>query len=180
MATWDEFVAAAPALAAKVNSNLDRHRHLTVATLRRDGAPRICGTEVVRLDGRLWLEGMVRARRFDDLRRDPRFALHGGPDDPQLWRTDPHAVCDVKIAGTAQQVHDLAVHAAMSAAQNAQAPPEEQHGVGSFELFALDVTEVVAISADGGGLLIETWRPADGVRRLRPRAEAEAGGGTAG
>lgn len=172
MATWDEFASSAPTLAAKVNASLDRHAHMTVATLRRDGGPRICGTEVVRHDGRLWLEGMLRARRFDDLRRDPRFALHGGLDDPWLWRTDLRAVCDVKIAGLAFEETEPGVLQAVNARVNANASPGEQVPPGGFELFGLDVREVVAVGGDEAGLMIESWRPGGGVRVLRPRADA--------
>ncbi|MBA3464363.1 MAG: pyridoxamine 5'-phosphate oxidase family protein, partial [Deltaproteobacteria bacterium] len=54
--------------------------HKTVATLRRDGSPRVSGTELTSYDGQLWLAGMPGALRFADLRRDPRFALHSGSD----------------------------------------------------------------------------------------------------
>jgi len=45
MPTWSDFEAAAPELAARVRERLGAHAHKTLATVRRDGSPRISGTE---------------------------------------------------------------------------------------------------------------------------------------
>ena len=55
MATWDEVTAAAPELAGKAQALFDAHRHKTMTTLRKDGSPRISGTEASFADGDLWL-----------------------------------------------------------------------------------------------------------------------------
>lgn len=165
MATWAEFETEAPELAVRARHHLDRHGHKTVATVRRDGSPRICGTELASYDGQLWLGGMVGARRFDDLRRDPRYALHSGSDDPQVWRSSPDVVGDAKIAGTAQETTDPQVLADVAAALSAEAPPEEQVTAGSFELFRLDLNEVVVVRIGDGHLLIESWHEGRGMQR---------------
>lgn len=167
MASWAEFESEAPELAQRARGFLDAHGHKTVATLRRDGSPRITGTELVSYDGQLWLAGMTGARRFDDLRRDPRFALHSGSDDPEVWRQSPTTVGDAKVAGTAHEITDPAVVAAVAAALSAEAPPEEQVEPGSFELFRLDINEVVVVRIGAGHLLIDTWHPGAGVRRAQ-------------
>jgi hypothetical protein len=46
MSSWSEIVAAEPAFAAHVRRTFAARRHATVATLRRDGSPRISGSEV--------------------------------------------------------------------------------------------------------------------------------------
>src|SRR6266508_6283529 len=76
MATWDEFAAAAPELAARVRAAFDRGVNKLLATLRRDGSPRISGIETTLKDGELWLGMMPQSRKALDLRRDPRMALH--------------------------------------------------------------------------------------------------------
>ena len=53
MASWTEFSAAAPELAERVKKRFDAHKHKTMATLRKDGSPRISGTEVEFRDGEL-------------------------------------------------------------------------------------------------------------------------------
>ena len=60
MASWSEFERAAPALAQEVRRRLDAHAHKTIATLRRDGSPRISGTEAQFADGELWIGSMWR------------------------------------------------------------------------------------------------------------------------
>ena len=81
MAAWREVEAEAPELAARAKGFLDAHTHLTIATLRRDGSPRISGTEIVWHDGDLHIGSMWRAVKALDLIRDPRFALHSGSLD---------------------------------------------------------------------------------------------------
>ena len=58
MATWDDFAAAAPELAAAARELFEAHTHLTIATLRKDGAPRISGIEAQFLAGDLWFGSM--------------------------------------------------------------------------------------------------------------------------
>src|ERR671911_3239504 len=89
MASWSEFEAAAPELAEKVRERLDAHVHKTLATVRRDGSPRISGTETRLVDGELWIGSMWQGRKALDLQRDPRFAVHSGSHDPSGWRGDP-------------------------------------------------------------------------------------------
>src|SRR3979490_111744 len=103
MATWSEFEAAAPAFAARVRSLISSRKHLTMATLRRDGSPRISGTEGELTDGRLQIGSMPGAVKALDLRRDPRIAIHGPTEDPPsgapaAWKGE------AKIAGTATEV----------------------------------------------------------------------------
>src|ERR1700753_2225028 len=73
---------AEPDFAQRVQALFDAHRHKTIATLRADGSPRISGIEVVFENGELVFGSMPRARKGDDLHRDPRFALHSATVDP--------------------------------------------------------------------------------------------------
>ncbi|CAN5121194.1 hypothetical protein BH20ACT5_BH20ACT5_20420 [soil metagenome] len=164
MASWTQFEAEAPELAARAWRCLDAHGHKTVATLRRDGSPRICGTELATYDGWLWLAG---ALRFADLRRDPRFALHSGSDDPAVWREHPESTADAKLAGTAHEVTDPDELAAFAAAGSAESPHDEAVTPGSFEAFRLDLTEAVVVRVGDGHLLVESWHEGRG----RSRAE---------
>lgn len=71
MASWREFAASAPELAAGVLRLFDAHKHKTMATIRKDGSPRISGIEATFEDGQLWLGMMPSSRKAQDLRRDP-------------------------------------------------------------------------------------------------------------
>ena len=55
MTSWAAFAADAPDLAQKVRDRFASAKHCTPATLRRDGSPRVSGTEVEFADGEVWL-----------------------------------------------------------------------------------------------------------------------------
>ena len=155
MANWDEVRDAAPELVALAEKHFAAHTHKTVATVRRDGSPRITGTELTIRDGEVWLAGMAGARRFDDLRRDPRLALHSGSDDADSWSGD------AKLAGRAVEAADAEAKKAFRGTLD-DAPP------GPFELFRVDVTELVVVRLNDkrDKLVIESWREGAGVRRF--------------
>ena len=144
MPSWSAFADEAPDLAAAVAARFDAHKHLTIATLRRDGAPRISGTEVERHDGELWIGSMLGALKARDLFRDPRFAVHSGSDEPDEWRGD------AKVAGVAIEDPDPA----------AKEP---------YHRFRLDLNEVstVELSEDRKQLVIRYWTPGEPVREIR-------------
>jgi hypothetical protein len=155
MPSFAAFATSAPELAREVRARLDARVHKTLATLRADGAPRISGTETRHVDGELWIGSMWQARRARDLRRDPRFALHSGSDDPPAWTGD------AKLAGVAVEEQDPEEVARVN---GPDVPPGPAHA------FRLDVREVsvVRMDADGGGIHIDLWTPDEGVRRIVP------------
>jgi pyridoxamine 5'-phosphate oxidase-like protein len=140
MASWADFEAEAPELAARVRERLDAHGHKTIATIRRDGSPRISGTETELSDGELWIGSMKDALKARDLQRDPRFALHSASEDPDVWTGD------AKLAGTAEEV-----------------PRADSHR------FRLDLEEVSTVGLDEGRkfLVIEIWKPGEPVRTIK-------------
>jgi Pyridoxamine 5'-phosphate oxidase len=151
MASWSEFEAAAPELAQRVRERLDAHRHKTIATIRRDGSPRISGIETEVRDGELWTGSMWHGVKALDLQRDPRFALHSGSDEPSEWKGD------AKLAGVAEEITDPERRAAIN---GGQAPSGPSH------LFRLDLREVSTVGLDETRKLleIEVWTPERGVR----------------
>jgi hypothetical protein len=158
MARWSDVEVAAPDLADVVVERFTTRRHHVLATLRRDGSPRLSGTEVMVRDGDLWLGAMAGSRKALDLRRDPRFALHAGPDDPDA--DDPSRwPGDAKVAGDAVEVQD----------------PERQRTLlgatadTGAHLFRLELTEVVTVrvSDDATHLVLTLWTPDGGVRTLQ-------------
>ena len=100
MPSWREVEAEVPEFAALARAFFDAHAHKTLATLRRDGSPRISGSEVDFAEGELWLGSMWRSLKALDLRRDPRFALHSGSAAPPNWTGD------AKVAGRVEEVTD--------------------------------------------------------------------------
>ena len=162
MSTWDDVMTAAPDLATRVRERFEQTGLALLATLRRDGAPRISGIETYFGDGQLWLGMMPQSLKAKDLRRDGRFALHAATADKEM------SDGDAKIAGVAIEVTDAGERAAF-ARGFAEATGYDPSETGDFHLFRLDVTEVVflSIAPEGDAMLIERWSPDRGVETVR-------------
>jgi hypothetical protein len=129
-------------------TQIDAGRHKTIATLRADGSPRISGIECEFEDGQLGFGSMTGARKGADLHRDPRFALHGPTFHPEEGK-EAEWPGEAKISGRA-------------------VPVEADGAEGDGEAFVADITEVVVtgLNAEATMLVIESWTPADGLRRI--------------
>jgi hypothetical protein len=147
MTSWDEFTAAAPALAERIHARFAAAESHVLATLRRDGSPRVSGSEIDFRDGEAYVGSMLDARKAQDLQRDGRFALHAYPGIEEGG--------DAKIAGRAVEITDPAEVAKVQGGQ-------ESH------LFRLDVREAVLTSVEGNTLVVESWHPGEWVRFERP------------
>jgi len=145
MATWGEFVQAEPEFAAKVKELFDAGRHKTIATVRADGSPRISGIECGIADGQLTMGSMGNARKGADLKRDPRFALHGPTFHPVEGK-EGEWPGEVKVAGTVTLT---------------DSSPEA-------DSFVADITEVAFthLNAEATRLVVEWWTPAKGYQRI--------------
>ena len=153
MAAFADVEAEEPQFAGRVRACFDAHRHKFLATLRADGSPRISGIEMGFVTGEPWLAGMPGSVKFSDLRRDPRFALHSGSDEPDAF------TADAKVSGRAVEVTEPAERDAF--AEAAGLP----HGQSGFELFRVDLDQVVLTALDEGktALVISSWRPGKGL-----------------
>jgi hypothetical protein len=153
MASWSDFAAAAPELAERVQTALDAHKHKTIATLRKDGSPRISGTETTHRDGELWIGSMWQALKARDLQRDPRFALHSATFDP-----DDNWPGEAKLAGLAVEILDEPTVKDLNGEAAANGPSH---------LFRLDLTEVSHVRVEDEQLVIDVWTAAGGVRQIK-------------
>jgi hypothetical protein len=154
MASWRQVEAEAPELAARARVLFDANKHKTLATLRRDGSPRISGSEIIFADGDLWFGSMWQAVKALDLQRDPRFALHSASDGDDFRG-------DAKVAGRAEEISSDDVKQAVV---QGDAPPGPMH------LFRGDITELVVIGLGGDPpdhMVIESWHAGRGVTTRR-------------
>ena len=164
MASWGEIEASAPELAARAKAAFDAHKHKVLATLRRDGSPRISGIEASFTDGELWLGMMPSSRKALDLRRDPRLALHSATvdpsDDPTAWPGD------AKLTGRAVEVDDPAMLERLGAGDQADGEEGDR-----AHLFRVEITELVhtRVGDPADHLVIDLWREGKGLRRLQRR-----------
>jgi len=140
VACWQDVVTAEPDLAAHVRRCFAIRKHATLATVRRDGSPRISGTEVeFHDDGEIFLGMMPGSMKALDLHRDARLALHCPTEDAPDGRPDQW-IGDAKLAGLGIEV-----------------PAEGHHR------FRIDVTEVVVTTVAGDQLVVRSWHPGRGV-----------------
>ena len=160
MASWSEVEKAAPELAGRVRAVLDRHKHKTMATLRRDGAPRISGAEVHFVGGDVFTGSMPGALKGQDLRRDPRVAFHSASEDAD--EQDPGSwPGDAKFAGRAVLLTEEADLAAFWAGYAGPRPPDQD----SSDVFRIELTEVVLVTIEPPDMVIESWHEGVGHRR---------------
>ncbi|NUW45872.1 pyridoxamine 5'-phosphate oxidase family protein [Nonomuraea rhodomycinica] len=161
MANWREVTEAEPEFAARVRESFESHKHKTIATLRRDGSPRVSGIEAYIVGDDLWFGSMPGALKARDLRRDPRFALHGPPVLLGAGDSAP-SPGDTKLSGCAVEVTDRDRIAPMLAARG--------HGPDAFpdsHFFRADIREVVLTHIEGSVMVIDLWRPGKGLQRLK-------------
>jgi hypothetical protein len=153
MATWEQFSREAPDLAKAVRARFEATKHHVIATLRRDGSPRVSGTEVDFFGPDLIIGSMWQAVKAKDLQRNGRFALHSNPGDPSMEGGD------AKISGQAIEVTDP---------EELRTFVDREHPPEPFHLFRLSLEEVVrtSVSPDEKYLLIESWRPGGPVRSI--------------
>jgi hypothetical protein len=150
VSAWKAIEQAEPEFARRVRRLFDAGRHKTIATLRADGSPRISGIECEFVDGDLRFGSMTGARKGADLKRDPRFALHGPTFHPEEAK-ERDWPGEAKIAGRAIPV----------TADEAREQPDG-------ETFVADISEVVitALNAEATRLVVESWTPERGLRRI--------------
>ena len=144
--TWADFERSEPGLASSVRERFESHRHAVMATLRRDGAPRLSGMETPIRDGHLWL-AMEASRKADDLRRDPRFSIHSAPDSEDL------AMGDARLEGRAAPAN----HCETALFIKGHRFPIED--ASTLVLFTGDIARVALVKVEGATLLVESWTP---------------------
>ncbi|MFD2418900.1 pyridoxamine 5'-phosphate oxidase family protein [Amycolatopsis pigmentata] len=144
MVDWLRFTREAPELAATVRARFTAEKSHVLATLRRDGSPRVSGTEVDFSGSELMIGSMLDAMKARDLRRDGRCAIHAFPS----------ANGDAKVAGVAIELTD---------------PREIEAVQGNADpchLFRLDLSEAVLTAVEGNALVVTVWRPGESVVRF--------------
>lgn len=152
MTSWKEIEASAPEFAFRVRRRFELGTNKTIATLRRDGSPRISATELEFRDSEVTLGMMARSMKLLDVRRDPRVAVHSPTLEPP--KDDSGWLGDAKLAGELVEV---------------PRPVDDPYDGAGF--FRVDVREVVLtyVGVPPDHLVIESWQPLRGWQR-RTRA----------
>jgi Pyridoxamine 5'-phosphate oxidase len=150
---WKAIEQTEPEFARRVQRLFDAGRHKTIATLRADGSPRISGIECEFTDGDLRFGSMPDSRKGADLRRDPRFALHGPTFHPEEGKEGDWPG-EAKIAGRA--------------ITTVPAETDDANEQADGDLFVADITEVVITRLDTAAtkLVVESWTLERGLRTV--------------
>ncbi len=159
MASWAETLEVAPQLAPSVQARFEATGLGLLATVRRDGYPRISGIEPAFVLSDVFLGMMDGSRKALDLRRDPRLALHSATADKDVKEGDARITGRGVELVSGDEQHDAFVRHLRD-----QGNPAANW---TFHLFRIDVTELMLLRPEGGDhLLIQVWREGEGVRRI--------------
>ncbi|RCG21258.1 pyridoxamine 5'-phosphate oxidase family protein [Streptomyces diacarni] len=154
--SWAEFHRGEPRFADAVEQRFGRHTHHVLATLRRDGSPRLTGLEVDFRAGEMWLGMMPNSRKALDLRRDNRCAVYANPGEGADMDGG-----DVRVSGRAVEVTEPAELARWAAGIPEGDVPEK------FHLFRVEVEEAVRVTVEDPDIVFRTWQPGWPLRTIR-------------
>jgi hypothetical protein len=146
---WEDVDQQAPELATVMHERLIAPGVLLVATIRRDGTPRVSPVEPLLLDGDLWLSMMWQSLKATDLLHDNRILVHS------ITTTREGGEGEIKVRATAVPVGDPTLRSRYCDAVAVLGwRPEEPH----FHLFRIDIADVTLIRyAPTGDQYVARW-----------------------
>jgi len=159
MVSWGEFAIAEKTFAVSARRFFDLNRHKVLATLRKDGSPRLSGTELQFCLGEVFFGSMGGAQKANDIGLDPRISVHSGSVDPgpgqDAWDGD------ARFSGRAVEILDPSEVARWGEEQSLPA-----EGLDDFHLFRVELSQVtvVALNAERDALVVSWWTPGEGLR----------------
>ena len=145
---WKNLEDAAPELAAFGLQRLSVGVAY-LATVRRDGSPRVHPVTPIIGQGRLFLFMEPTSPKGHDLRRDGRFALHSAVSD------SAGSCGEFFIMGNAERIDDPSQRSL--AAQFATYTPEDR-----YILFELSITSAASTIYENGRPVRQSWRSDEG------------------
>lgn len=149
MTTWNDLAVGAPPIASAGRRLIERSGagEGLLATVRRDGPPRIHPVNVGIVDGRLLTFVIVGSAKAGDLAADGRYALHAH-QDPAV----PH---EFQVRGRAIAVDEADRRAAAAAGW----PFEVDDGYALYELSIDHAVLGERATADDWPPVYTSWRP---------------------
>ena len=148
---WSELESRQPKLAELGRRRLVEPGVVLVATIRRDGTPRLSPVEPYLMDGDLWLSMLWQSTKARDLAHDPRLLVHN------IVTSRDGREGEFKVRGRAVETDDPSVQRryAEAVAESLGWSPEP----GRFHLFAVDVDDITVIRYDDatGDQYVARW-----------------------
>lgn len=154
--TWRDLELAAPEIAEPGKTRLDETRVALLATLRRDGSPRISPIEPFFTEGHLLFGAMAWTLKARDLGRDPRCTLHSAVTGPNEGEPE------LKLYGPAIEADDD-LRAACPSGWWTDQPHE------AARVFSLSIEEAAFVTWDyeGGEMTVRRWSRETGLKTSR-------------
>jgi Pyridoxamine 5'-phosphate oxidase len=154
--TWRELELAAPDIAKPGKTRLDETRVALLATLRKDGSPRISPIEPFFAEGHLLFGAMAWTLKAGDLDRDPRCTLHSAITGPNEGEPE------LKLYGRAIEA-DEDLRAASASGWWIDQPHT------AARVFALSIEDAAFVIWDleGGEMTVRRWSPKTGLKTSR-------------
>jgi hypothetical protein len=150
---WRDLELVAPEIAQPGKARLQEVRVAFLATLRKDGSPRISPVEPYFAEGHLLFGAMAWTLKVRDLERDARCSLHSAITGPNEREGE------LKLYGRAIEADDE-VRAASTDGWWTEEPSE------SARVFSLSIEEAAFVTWDyeRGEMTLRRWSPRIGLR----------------
>jgi hypothetical protein len=154
--SWRELELAAPEVADPGMERLNERRIALLATLRRDGSPRISPVEPFFAEGHLLFGAMAWTLKVRDLDRDPRCTLHSPVTGPNEGEPE------LKLYGRAIEA-DADLRASCPSGWWTDQPHEVAR------VFSLSIEEAAFVTWDyeGGEMTVIRWSRETGLKTIR-------------
>jgi hypothetical protein len=162
---WADFEQAAPVLAARARTVLERFGFVLLGTIRRDGTPRISPIEAHVVRDRLMLAMIAGSRKARDVARDPRVVLQS----PVTEAEEPGT--ELKLRGRVVDVDDEQRAATADAIEAASGWRPRR----SWRFLAVEIESAALLEWIEGEMQLTRWDRRHGLRPPeRRRLDLEA------
>jgi Pyridoxamine 5'-phosphate oxidase len=153
---WRDLESAAPEIAHLGRQRLEQARVALLATLCKDGSPRISPVEPYLTQGHLIFGAMSWSLKTRDLLRDPRCVLHSAVTGPDSGEGE------LKLYGRATEA-DEEIRNGCREGWWLERPPD------AATVFALRIEQATFISwdAEQGQMTVRQWSPLRGYTKTR-------------
>ena len=141
---WEQFEAAAPAMAAVGKAQFEQSGVALIGTLRKDGSPRISCVEPCILEGVLYLGMMWQSYKALDLLHDPRLVLHN------TICTSTGDEVEFSLRGRAIEIRDSEMRRRYRSDRTSWQEPH-------FHLFSLDIESASLVEYGHGEQSLKVW-----------------------
>ena len=150
--SWRDLEAGAPELAREGWARFSGTKVALLGTIREDGSPRISPVEPFLIQGQL-VVGVMPSPKLQDLRRDPRCAVHS-------------SVSDIDGSEGEFKVHGRAISTEDPALLNADGTWWAGREPDRAGVFAIEIDEALLVTwtADQGRMTTARWSRAAGTR----------------